>query len=57
MSIEQKEKAKMTVFANQFKYDPVPVTVEKDNKPFPFVQVAFLVLLGFSAYALYKIWL
>jgi hypothetical protein len=56
MSIEQKEKAKKTVLANQFKYDPVPVRVKSGGKPFPFVQVAFLVLLGFSTYALFKIW-
>lgn len=57
MSIDQKEKAKKTVFANQFKYAPVPVRIKAKGKPFPYVQIAALVLLGFSAYALLKIWL
>lgn len=56
MSIDQKERAKKTLFNNQFKYEPVRVRVKREHKTFPFVQVALLTLILAVILATLKIW-
>lgn len=51
-----KEKAKINIFGNRFKYDPVPVRVKNEGKPWPFVQAA-AILLGLAVIAaLIHVW-
>jgi hypothetical protein len=56
MSTDQKERAKKTLFNNQFKYEPVPVGVKKEYKTFPFAQLALLTLILAVILATIKIW-